>query len=108
MEAWEEITTAALDDLFSGSEESIDRLTTLISDGKLVSGKSGPMPDPNEATTHGELVDSITKSLFAFAIPAIWSFSNRHPFVIDSGYSCGAEYPLEKYMSKKTMNATEG
>ncbi|KAM5447956.1 hypothetical protein McanCB56680_008038 [Microsporum canis] len=102
--AWGNITSVTLEDLFDGSDKSIAMLTGIISDGKLIDGKvdgdfkrheSGPKYDA-----------AIARTIFGFAIPAIWTAAGTFPFVIDSGYPCGTIDPLDTYLSVETMHAT--
>ncbi|WEW59000.1 hypothetical protein PRK78_004468 [Emydomyces testavorans] len=106
--AWNNITAVALRQLFDGSDSSIEILTSIISDGKCIDGKSiGPHNYPPKDA--GDVLLAIaTKSFFAFAIPNIWHVSGTFPFIIDSGYDCSAQDPLTKYLSVETMRATFG
>lgn len=104
--AWATVIDTTLSTLFDGSDGSINTLTTMISDGKMIDG-NGAYPNgtvQNSTDIHA----SVAKTFFAYAIPAIWSVSGRAPFIVDSGYACGTVDPLSQYMSTDTMHATAG
>jgi hypothetical protein len=53
-----------------------------------------------------DLRADVEKAFFGYSIPALWSASKTHAFVIDFGYGC-YEYKLhEKYLDDKTLEAT--
>lgn len=113
IKAWSDTTERSLHQLFSGSDEGIEALTDLISDGKLIAGcdhtvtyppsEYGNVPDEDTAA----LEDSIGKTFFAFAIPSIWTTSGRFPFIIDAGYSCDHEDDMGEYLEDETMKAAK-
>ncbi|EFQ99440.1 hypothetical protein MGYG_02452 [Nannizzia gypsea CBS 118893] len=106
--AWHNITAASLESLFDGSDSSIDTLTGIISDGKLIYGKLVDYEGVDNSAPEDKYFSSTVSSriLFAFAIPAIWAAAGTFPFVIDSGYPCGTIDPLGTYLSVETMHAT--
>ncbi|KAF7561921.1 hypothetical protein G7046_g2225 [Stylonectria norvegica] len=105
---WGNVTEEAVKGLFNGLPDSIDQLTTLISDGKLIAGKGNLAPDDSDDTTEAALEESISKAFFGYAIPVIWSLSGTYPFIIDSGYDCGVVDPLGAYLDTATMHKTTG
>jgi hypothetical protein len=107
--AWGNITEKSLSKLFDGSDDSLNRLTDLISDGKLIEGKGMAPPGPDApAESASALRASISKAFFGFAIPSIWTVSGTYAFIIDSGYDCGTIDPMGDYMDTDTMHATAG
>lgn len=94
--------------LFNGTDEAIDALTTIISHGKLIAGSGRSMPDVNHVTIQSAtaLKANMAKAFYAYAIPAVWDAAGTHPFVVDSGYSCGTVDPLGTYMDVDTMQQT--
>ncbi|KAL4745304.1 hypothetical protein BDW72DRAFT_211523 [Aspergillus terricola var. indicus] len=112
IDAWARMIEDSLSALFDGSDESIATLTALISDGKLLEGAGKGLPTMNSKAlgddTKSDLRAGISKAFFAFATPAIWAASGRHPFVIDSGYGCDAQDPLDDYLDEDTMHASYG
>ncbi|KAA8616872.1 hypothetical protein PtrSN002B_009180 [Pyrenophora tritici-repentis] len=104
IDGWANITGFAVHDLFDGTDASTDILWNAISDGKLIEGKSeGNTP---QDTGEADLRAHIGKTIFQYSIPQLWRISNTYPFVIDSGYGCGEDKPLRKYLSDITMEAT--
>jgi hypothetical protein len=108
---WENVTATALANLFSGDQNSLDMLTTLISNGQLLEGK--PENGPSTSQIHypplfdaNLLQKNIIRTFYAYAIPQLWALAGDNPFVIDSGYPCGTVDPLGKYLSSDTMHAT--
>ncbi|KDB26056.1 hypothetical protein H109_02155 [Trichophyton interdigitale MR816] len=107
--AWTNITAVTLRGLFNGSDSSIATLTDIISDGKLVDGREDNQDDAKALNTRADapMYDAgITRVAFGFAIPTIWAAARTFPFVIDSGYPCGAIDPLDSFLSVETMHAT--
>jgi hypothetical protein len=113
VEGWENITATALANLFSGSQFSLDTLTTLIQNGQLLEG----MPEqsggdvskgypPYPAADASALTQSIILTFFAYAIPQLWAAAGDGPFIVDSGASCGTVNPLSKYISDDTAQLT--
>jgi hypothetical protein len=99
LQGWEFVFTKDLEKLFDGSDKSIERLTTMISDGRMVDGipKDLPYPDKTkrkdketEATEPEKksVEDSFLTAFWAYSIPAVWQASGHHPFIIDTGRSC--------------------
>ena len=106
--AWRNITSVALQELFSGEDDSIDTLTNIISDGKLLSGNSASLSYTAPEGSEAQLEADIAKTFFAYAIPTSWSFSKHYAFIVDSGYDCGTDDPLDEYIDTETMHATKG
>ncbi|TWU70441.1 hypothetical protein ED733_000323 [Metarhizium rileyi] len=103
LNAWADLAERSLAKLFDGTDESIDVLTSLLSDGKCITGKGRAAPPAySEATLKG----FIGKAFFAYSIPALWSVAGISPFIIDSGYACGTIDPIKGYMSWDSMQRT--
>lgn len=74
--------------LFSGEQDSIKTLADLVSDGKLIDGKSGiPNWDPGNHTDNWLREKNIERAFYAANRPA--------PVVVDFGPSC--EIDARKY-----------
>ncbi|KAJ4259837.1 hypothetical protein NW757_001787 [Fusarium falciforme] len=101
---WSGANVNALRWIFDGTDEAIDTLWNLISDGKLV---GGPLYD-GESTLKQEddLQANIEKSFYGLNIPTLWRLSETYAFVLDSGYNCNEEYPVKDYPDEDTMDAT--
>ncbi len=52
----------------------------------MIQGDSKGVFDNKPSIT--DLVSNIARSLYAYAIPAIWYASGTNPFILDSGYDC--------------------
>ncbi|KAK3947971.1 hypothetical protein QBC32DRAFT_246732, partial [Pseudoneurospora amorphoporcata] len=102
--AWTDAAAMSLDNLFNGEDDSIDTISELISNGKLIRG-SGEK-DFNQTQARIVTRTNIGKSFFSFAIPNLWRYSKNYAFVIDSGISCGTSNPLGDYLDDDTMKAT--
>lgn len=96
---WDNIFKKDLENLFDGSDKSIERLTTLISGGLFIDGvadefdvgnKKRSSDEKNEATEKQKktVKDSFVTAFYGFAIPAVWQASGHHPFIIDTGRKC--------------------
>ncbi|KAK9855849.1 hypothetical protein MYU51_001467 [Penicillium brevicompactum] len=102
MKGWEVIFTQDLKDLFDGSDKSIERLTSIISDAGVLDGIENDKPYPDKSKRKDKDDDDVksTKeqredveagiltSFWAYSIPAVWQASGHHPFIIDTGRSC--------------------
>ncbi|KAM6532557.1 hypothetical protein FSOLCH5_001981 [Fusarium solani] len=101
---WSDANADALYWLFNGIDEAIDMLWDVISDGKLVDGTlSNGQSTPDQ---RDDLQANIEKSFYGFTIPTLWRLSETYAFVLDSGYDCNKEYPVEDYLDEDTMDAT--
>ncbi|AEO70565.1 glycoside hydrolase family 18 protein [Thermothielavioides terrestris NRRL 8126] len=109
---WGYVNEQSLRWLFNGSDTSIDRLTTLVSDGKFIAGGDHLMPNiatvGTSDTSLSAIQANISKAFFAFAIPQIWSLSGTHAFVLDSGYPCDTQDPVGDYVDTDVMHKTFG
>lgn len=83
---WDKITIQDLQDLFDGSDESLYRLTSLVSDGTFIAGvRDSPTASDDQNRT---VEESTIRAFYGFAIPALWQASGHHPFIIDTGRDC--------------------
>jgi hypothetical protein len=104
------VTELALAKLFSGTDEALDLLWNLMSDGKFIEGKWEA--DDGSASTarnmsQAVLNDHVARSLFAYSIPLLWRVSNTFAFVMDSGLGCNDDKKaLSEYLDEATMTAT--
>ncbi|OAA36492.1 chitinase [Metarhizium rileyi] len=101
LNAWGDLAERSVGILFNGSDESVALLTSLVSDGKLISGKGRKEAAYDKSAL---LKAAIGKAFFAYSIPAIWSVSGASPFIIDSGSACGTLDPIAGYMSPDGMH----
>jgi hypothetical protein len=103
LQAWNYIFARDLEDLFDGKDESIERLTTMISDGRMIDGIPKDIPYPDKTKREDGKDDQMTEAtesekrsvessfltaFWAYSIPAVWQASGHHPFIIDTGRSC--------------------
>jgi GH18 family chitinase len=101
---WLDINSKALQKMFDGSEDSIENIWKIISDGKLLKGKTDTeAPDSNKDV---ELRTNIGKTIFGHSIPALWKVSQTYAFIMDAGNSCGERDSLKQYLDETTMDAT--
>ncbi|KAL2831692.1 putative necrosis-inducing factor-domain-containing protein [Aspergillus cavernicola] len=102
---WGNITSLALEDLFSASPEAIDALWKAMSDGKLIEGKKeGTLAATGNA--QNDLLANINKCIMGFALPALWHQSGSYTFIIDAGHACDEGKKLSDYLDDDTMDAT--
>ncbi|OAA81632.1 Glycoside hydrolase [Akanthomyces lecanii RCEF 1005] len=91
MAGWNDIATEGLRDLFDGSDSSLDTLSDLLADGQFAGGKDygkGSYDQASSKDANNTLEDNLSKTFYAYAIPAIWHASGHRPFIIDTGLSC--------------------
>lgn len=87
IDAWDHVATVGLRNLFSGDDNSIQHLTQVLANGKFIDGQSGEYGGTTQSQNL-TLSESISKTFYAFAIPAIWQASGYNPFIIDTGLDC--------------------
>ncbi len=95
---WANSTDQSLQAQFNGSDSSINYLTQLISDGKLIAGRStkGRSTEPSVPGLDNDeiLQRHITRALFAYAIPELWRWSDWSPFIMEMDAPCDADVSL--------------
>ncbi|CAG8207143.1 unnamed protein product [Penicillium salamii] len=111
MDGWKVVFTEDLENLFDGSDKSIERLTTMISDAGMLHGIPEDIPYPDktkrkepddkkEVIATKSQIDAVETgfltTFWAYAIPAVWQASGHHPFIIDTGRSCNDKH-TDKY-----------
>lgn len=99
---WMNSTTLSLKKLFDGEGASLDALSSIIKDGRMLPGAGANMgsskgPIDIEATAR--------KTFFAYAIPGLWRRSKQYAFILDSGEGCSGN-PASKYVDDDTAKAT--
>ncbi|GKZ65110.1 hypothetical protein AnigIFM50267_007274 [Aspergillus niger] len=102
---WSNITSQALDDLFSGTNESMNALWEVMSDGKLIEGKRDNDPSYT-GNVQNELIANINKCVIGFALPALWRQAGSYTFILDSGQSCDDNPNIGEYLEDDTIDAT--
>lgn len=71
--------------LFDGSQSSIDELTSMISDGKMVE-RPGVVSDL-------DIQAYLERAIFSILMPRAWALGGTVVFILDSGAPCGAINP---------------
>ncbi|KAB5511420.1 hypothetical protein GE09DRAFT_690361 [Coniochaeta sp. 2T2.1] len=100
---WRAVAEEALSKLFDGSPESVKILGAAMADGQLIDGiRTQPPPTPRSGTA---LQLDALRSIYGFAIPALWRRSKTYAFVIDSGEGCDG-HPLGKYVADDVADKT--
>ncbi|GLA49848.1 hypothetical protein CBS147343_3007 [Aspergillus niger] len=102
---WSNITSQALEDLFSGTNESMNALWEVMSDGKLIEGKRDHYPSYT-GNVQNELIANINKYVIGFALPALWRQAGSYTFILDSGQSCDDNPNIGEYLEDDTIEAT--
>ncbi|KAK6222731.1 hypothetical protein LQW54_000912 [Pestalotiopsis sp. IQ-011] len=105
---WGNVTDFANAKIFDGTQEPINVHWSVMSNGEAINGKfDGKVPeDESEEQSESQLWADIGKSFFGHTIPALWQISGTYAFVIDSGYGCDKDKPLDDYLEDDTMDAT--
>jgi GH18 family chitinase len=99
---WMNSTTLSLKKLFSGERASLDALTSIIKDGKMLPGTEADMETVEGAI---DIEATARKTFFAYAIPGLWRRSKQYAFILDSGEGCSGN-PASKYVDDDTAKAT--
>jgi hypothetical protein len=106
IKAWGSATEGAVNQLFNGSEPSIQALTKLISNGRMTPGDSEGHPVPKHMSDT-QLQDLVTRVFYSYTIPAIWTAAALSVFIMDSGFPCDDTDPITpEYMYPETAHAT--
>ncbi|EPE06554.1 glycoside hydrolase family 18 protein [Ophiostoma piceae UAMH 11346] len=94
IDAWDTINSNTLAQVFDGSDNSLDMLWTIISDGKLTEGgvDGGVVPVSIDADNN-TLKNSINGGFYAASIPAVWRLSGKAAFIMDTGVGCSDSVP---------------
>jgi len=92
--AWSETLELSVAQLFSGTDEDINQLWDIISDGKMIEGNTMGMPRPPGPLYSFDIRKSIERTFYAYSIPVAWGLSGTHAFVMDSGTPCGTVDPV--------------
>ncbi|KAI5307236.1 hypothetical protein KEM56_002194 [Ascosphaera pollenicola] len=115
MTAWQEIVETSLTNLYDGTDENINLLTSVISDGKLVLSMSERNVSlrvehevGGDVNTNPNWESLITQSFYSRMIAAFWNITGNHPFVLDSGYGCDKDLDtvLKVQMNREDMPYT--
>ncbi|KAI1326035.1 hypothetical protein F5Y16DRAFT_248164 [Xylariaceae sp. FL0255] len=101
--AWANVKKTAVFDLFSGDDEEIDRLYSIIANGHAQQVDETP---PN--STYPHLDDFVNSASWAYTIPVGWTLSGSHGFIIDSSFDCSTTgNPLSNYMTDAVASASK-
>lgn len=102
---WANVTSLSLEKFFEATDDTLDAMGELISDGKLIRGSTGNnvVDGSNQSN---DLRANLAKSFYAYAIPNLWRSAKTYAFVLDSGISCSTSNPLGDYLEDDTMKDT--
>jgi hypothetical protein len=103
MSAWANAVSQINSNLFNGSATSLSDLGNLIQNGNMI--------EANILVDAVVTQKAIEKALYAQLIPLAWPLSNQgppSPFVLDSGFPCGAINPVPQYVSDDVAGHTAG
>lgn len=99
IDQWSNHSEVFLTRLFSGKDEHIRTLTTLIKDGRLANGKGDGTASPSPAHANEE---AAARAFYAVAIPAVWTLTGQAPAVIDAG-KCKGHDAIPKIVANGEM-----
>ncbi|KAH8673384.1 glycoside hydrolase family 18 protein [Xylariales sp. PMI_506] len=86
---WKDSAQRTVTWIFNGTDEAIEYLSGVISDGKLIEGSAaGQVNNIPEPPSASQFEAWIWRTFYAFAIPTAWSFSGKTAFIIESGIPC--------------------
>lgn len=90
---WKEQTNMLMKKIFDGSKDSVDRLTALFKDGKMITGEAdgNGFRDDRNHTTNWYREKAIERSFYAAAIPVAWAAKRPAPVVVDFGNGCNID-----------------
>jgi hypothetical protein len=102
-DGWKAGITKMTKELFAPESRDPERLYSLIVDGKLITGGGRITTEAYNSLDIQHLAERI---MYAALIPRAWLIGDHHPFVLDSGLSCGTVGPYDyEYMEPSTGNA---
>lgn len=94
MNDWQNTTSHILAELFSGSDESLELLQTVMGQGQFIAGGD---PDTGILSAPGYTINdddvelmkgNVTRSFYAFNIPSVWSAVGKNIFILDTKLGC--------------------
>ncbi|KAK6822971.1 hypothetical protein PG987_014516 [Apiospora arundinis] len=99
--AWMSQTDTLMTKVFNGDKDNVNRLTSLFSDGKMLTGKGkgGGFDSSRNHTTNWYREKAIERAFYAAAIPAAWGANRPAPVVVDFGPNCKID--ARKYFNVK-------
>ncbi|KAK1758877.1 hypothetical protein QBC47DRAFT_96587 [Echria macrotheca] len=109
--AWSSLPVQAAFHLFSGSEDAIASLTSLIENGTMlpatVGGNNNKLVAETESSGKARR-DALAQAVYGFGLPAAWIAQRAGVFVFDSGISCDGSLDaiVPSLMSAETAAAT--
>ncbi|KAF2872784.1 hypothetical protein BDV95DRAFT_570636 [Massariosphaeria phaeospora] len=91
--------------MFDGSPESIQQLTSMITDGHVLGDSKGSAEKPIEDLGIQKLVQ---QAIFASLIPRAWGLSNEgfRPVILNSGKPCDSGNGVKEYVTDETAAKT--
>ncbi|OBR01962.1 Chitinase [Colletotrichum higginsianum IMI 349063] len=95
--------------IFDGSTESINALTAMFKDGKMITGLNDGNPDDDSNDGHTDNWNrgmSPERAFYASAIPAAWTANNQAPVIADFGQTC--EIDARGHFPTKPENYNKG
>lgn len=101
IENWQSQADTFIKQVFDGGKNSLNTLTKMFSDGKMITGGRGEDSDVDPDWVESNHTDSwiaeknIERAFYAAAIPAAWTANRPAPVVVDFGPSC--EIDARKY-----------
>jgi hypothetical protein len=84
IDGWTSALSTGLAQLFDGSDHSIDMLTELIKDGRLLEGTDFL----SAAFDEDDIANRIERIIFAHLIARTWTVAGLQPFILDTGDKC--------------------
>ncbi|KFY89077.1 hypothetical protein V500_05953 [Pseudogymnoascus sp. VKM F-4518 (FW-2643)] len=95
--AWYSTVDVFNQHLFDGSQSSIDELTSMISDGKMVE-RPGTVSDL-------DIQAYLERAIFSILMPRAWELGGTVVFILDSGAPCGAVNPSTNHFGTEHKGA---
>ncbi|ERS96164.1 hypothetical protein HMPREF1624_07700 [Sporothrix schenckii ATCC 58251] len=112
---WANSTENQVAALYSGSDDTLALLTTLIAKGQMIEGdngsgtRDGSMPDVGTSNeTTGAIRSSISHGFYGYAIPAVWSAAGKGVFVLDTGADCSNLNVVSQYVDDSIQKQAMG
>lgn len=85
---WKDLNKKALEKLFDGDDESINRLSIMINGGKMLANQTESKDPAADSTAY---INHFGHMMFATAAPLAWRMSNNLAFIIDMETKCDAK-----------------
>ncbi|CAK7233697.1 hypothetical protein SCUCBS95973_008685 [Sporothrix curviconia] len=104
---WANLTEYQLSQIFSGTDDTLPTLSSLISGGQMLEGSGGSPQMGTSSSTTTMIEADILLAFYSMAIPAVWGTEALNAFVMDTGSDCSDLSVADEYIDSSTQKTTQ-